>query len=52
LKPGRVVIESNSPRTVERLNQAGVDTIEIDYFEVRKNGGGIHCSTLPLIRDR
>lgn len=52
LQPGKVVIDSGCPRTVERLNHAGVETIEIDYYEIRKNGGGIHCSTLPLVRDR
>lgn len=52
VRPGRVIIPSGCPRTVERLNQAGVETVEIPYDEVLKNGGGIHCSTLPLIRDR
>lgn len=51
LEPGTVVIDSGCPRTVERLNYADVETIEIDYYEIRKNGGGIHCSTLPLVRD-
>jgi N-dimethylarginine dimethylaminohydrolase len=52
VRPGRVLISEGCPRTVERLNQAGVETVEIAYSEIRKNGGGIHCSTLPLIRDR
>jgi N-dimethylarginine dimethylaminohydrolase len=51
IAPGKVIIDTGCPRTVERLNQAGVEAIEIDYYEIRKNGGGIHCSTLPLIRD-
>ncbi len=51
VRPGRVIIPDDCPRTVERLNDAGVETIEIPYSEIRKNGGGIHCSTLPLIRD-
>jgi N-dimethylarginine dimethylaminohydrolase len=25
--------------------------IMIDYDELPKAGGGIHCSTLPLVRD-
>lgn len=52
VRPGKVLISEGCPRTVERLNQRGVETVEIDYSEIRKNGGGIHCSTLPLIRDR
>ena len=51
VRPGRVIIPDDCPRTVERLHAAGVETIEIPYAEIRKNGGGIHCSTLPLIRD-
>ena len=50
--PGRVIISEGCPRTRERLTAAGVESIEIDYSEIRKNGGGIHCSTLPLVRDR
>ncbi len=52
VRPGRVIIPTGCPRTVERLNNAGVETIETPYDEILKNGGGIHCSTLPLIRDR
>lgn len=51
VRPGKVVIPDDCARTVERLHSAGVETIEIPYSEIRKNGGGIHCSTLPLIRD-
>ena len=28
-----------------------MELIEIDYDKVQLNGGGIHCSTSPLIRD-
>lgn len=52
VRPGRVIMPAGCPRTVERLHNAGVETIEIPYDEILKNGGGIHCSTLPLIRDR
>jgi N-dimethylarginine dimethylaminohydrolase len=51
VRPGKVLISEGCPRTVERLQQAGVEAIELDYAEIRKNGGGIHCSTLPLVRD-
>ncbi len=51
VRPGRVIIAAGCPRTVERLKRAGVETVEIPYDEVLKNGGGIHCSTLPLVRD-
>ncbi|HUY99548.1 MAG TPA: arginine deiminase family protein [Thermomicrobiaceae bacterium] len=52
VRPGRVVMVDGCPRTVERLTDAGVEVVEIPYDEILKNGGGIHCSTLPLVRDR
>lgn len=51
VRPGRVIMPAGCPRTRERLDQAGVEAIEVPYDEILKNGGGIHCSTLPLIRD-
>jgi N-dimethylarginine dimethylaminohydrolase len=43
---------NNGDATAERLRQAGVEVIAIDYAECQLNGGGLHCSTLPLIRER
>jgi N-dimethylarginine dimethylaminohydrolase len=51
VRPGRVIISSHAERTAERLGKAGVEAILIDYDEFPKMGGGIHCSTLPLVRD-
>jgi N-dimethylarginine dimethylaminohydrolase len=51
VRPGRILISEGCPRTTDRLHAAGVETIEVPYSEIRKNGGGIHCSTLPLVRD-
>lgn len=52
VRPGRVIMPEGAPGTVERLTATGVEVVEIPYDEILKNGGGIHCSTLPLIRDR
>jgi N-dimethylarginine dimethylaminohydrolase len=51
VRPGRVIISSHAKRSAERLDKAGVDVIMVEYDELPKAGGGIHCSTLPLIRD-
>ena len=52
VRPGRVIMPAGvSPRTQERLDKAGVEIIPLDYEGVQLNGGGIHCSTCPLIRD-
>lgn len=33
------------PRTVERMDRAGVDVITVEYDGLHTNGGGVHCST-------
>ena len=52
VSPGRVIMPRGlSDGTRDNLEKAGVAIIEIDYDRVQLNGGGIHCSTCPLIRD-
>jgi N-dimethylarginine dimethylaminohydrolase len=51
VSPGRVIISSHAKRSAERLDKAGVEVVMVEYDELPKAGGGIHCSTLPLIRD-
>ena len=51
LRPGRVLMAEGSPRTVERLEKAGIEVVTIPYDEIHKNGGGVHCSTIELVRD-
>jgi N-dimethylarginine dimethylaminohydrolase len=53
IRPGKVVLAiNNGEGTAERLRENGVEVIPIDYSECQKNGGSVHCSTLPLIRER
>jgi len=52
IAPGRVIMSEASERTLEKLYKAGIETISIDYEAVWRGGGGIHCSTAPLARDR
>jgi N-dimethylarginine dimethylaminohydrolase len=51
LAPRRVLMAEGSPRTAERLADAGVEVLTIPYDELQPNGGGVHCSTMELIRE-
>jgi N-dimethylarginine dimethylaminohydrolase len=51
IRPGRVIITDDCPRTTEMLERRGVTVIPIPYDEIHRNGGGIHCSTVELLRD-
>ena len=52
LEPGKVLFSSYGTRTIRNLKNAGVDVVPVDISEINKLGGGIHCSTLPVLRDR
>ena len=53
VRPGKVLLAiNNGDGTAERLVDHGVEVVPIDYGECQKNGGGIHCSTAPLVRER
>lgn len=51
LRPGRVLMSDECPRTAELLERRGVEVVPLAYDEVHKNGGGIHCSTHELWRE-
>ena len=51
VRPGRVLMSAASPRTLERLDRGGIEVVPIEFEAVYRNGGGIHCSTAPLVRD-
>src|SRR5262249_17081587 len=53
VRPGKVLLAiNNGDATAERLVDHGVEVVPLSYGECQRNGGGIHCSTLPLVRDR
>lgn len=53
IAPGKVMMpEGATNRTLDRLAAEGVEWITLPYAAVQKNGGGLHCSTTPLRRDR
>lgn len=52
LRPGKYLMpEDISEATRNELERQGLELIEIPYDKMQLNGGGIHCSTCPLIRD-
>jgi N-dimethylarginine dimethylaminohydrolase len=51
IRPGRVLMCDGYPRSREALERRGVEVITIPYDEIQKGGGGIHCSTMELVRD-
>jgi N-dimethylarginine dimethylaminohydrolase len=53
IAPGRVLMpEGATNRTLDRLAAAGVSWVTVPYAAMHKNGGGLHCSTTPLRRER
>jgi N-dimethylarginine dimethylaminohydrolase len=51
LAPRRVLVCDGFPQTIERLAGHGVDVVTVPYAEIQKGGGGVHCSTMELVRD-
>lgn len=52
VRPGRVIMPDGiSDRTRRALEGCGIEIVTLPYDKVQLNGGGIHCSTAPLIRD-
>jgi len=51
LSPGRVLMAEGSPRSADRLAAAGVEVVTVPYDEIHKNGGGVHCCTMELLRE-
>ena len=52
VRPGRLLLSEGHPHTVERLAARGIEAIEIPYGEIQRGGGGIHCTTMELWRER
>ena len=52
VRPGRVIMsDAVSPRTREALDRHGITVVPLHYEAMWLGGGGIHCSTAPLVRD-
>jgi len=51
IRPGRVIMSDSSPHTRQLLEHRGIEVVSIPYDEVQKFSGGVHCSTMELIRE-
>lgn len=51
IEPGKVLFSEKGVKTLKNLEKAGVEVLTVDISEINKLGGGIHCSTLPLLRE-
>jgi N-dimethylarginine dimethylaminohydrolase len=52
VRPGRVLMPPGiSNRTLDQLTKLNIEIITLPYDKMALNGGGIHCSTCPLVRD-
>lgn len=51
LAPDRVIADARFTRLHRELRARGIEVLEIPYDEVAKLGGGLRCSTCPLLRD-
>lgn len=50
VRPGKLIMGDDNPRTRALLESRGIDVVAIPYDEIQKAGGGIHCSTMELVR--
>jgi N-dimethylarginine dimethylaminohydrolase len=52
LEPGRVIMQAEATETIAAVRKLGVDVIETPYSEFMRTGGGLHCSTMRIARDK
>ena len=50
LSPGHIVMAEGNPRTQELLEKNGITVIPVEFDEVMKGFGAIHCCTAFLKR--
>jgi hypothetical protein len=45
-----LVVEEKQTKLIEKLEKHGFKIITVSYPHMRSMGGGVHCTTLPLLR--
>lgn len=51
LEENKIMADSGCHEFNKKLEEEGVEVIEVDVSELKKNGGGIRCMTLPILRE-
>jgi N-dimethylarginine dimethylaminohydrolase len=51
LAPRRVLMCEGFTHTIDRLSAHAVEVVTVPYAEIQKGGGGVHCSTMELVRE-
>lgn len=51
LEKNRVLADSGCRDFNDKLRAKGIEVLEVDISELKKNGGSIRCMTLPILRD-
>jgi N-dimethylarginine dimethylaminohydrolase len=51
LEPGKVLMVAGSANTKKKIENAGIEVIEVDLSEIKKGWGAIHCMSVFLKRD-
>jgi len=50
LRENKILADAGCHAFNQKLAKEGVEVIEVDVSELKKNGGGIRCMTLPVLR--
>ena len=51
IEPGKIIMPAGCPNTKKKIEDAGVEVIEIDLSEILKGWGSVHCMSAFLNRD-
>jgi N-dimethylarginine dimethylaminohydrolase len=50
LAPDKLIMQASDERIATEIESRGITPILIDYSEITRFPGGLHCATLPLVR--
>ncbi|MFI6907029.1 dimethylarginine dimethylaminohydrolase family protein [Nonomuraea sp. NPDC050394] len=51
LGPDRLIIQAGHERLEAELSRHGITPVPVEFAEVTRFPGGLHCATLPLVRE-